>query len=555
MIKITKNLFVFLLFLGTYCSFAVELNVDVVPKNPSRGEPYTIYFRISSEDESDFNLKFDSENIEIQNKINQGVTTRSTYINGNFSRTREVTYAYEVVSEKEGPAKLDHIKVLSQSKEYSFDDFKLTIGKELQLDEKQFFAVAAVDKTDVYLGEGILVRYYVYAQNQISQPEIKKFSNLDGFLKRYINTREEVDRVSVNGQPYNRYLLYMAKVFPEKTGELTIDSMSFNIRYQSGRDNYGGFGFSFGLGSFKSKSLISKPVIVQVHPLPPGAPKNFTGLIGEHQFKLNLNKSKFLANEPIELTLQVKGPGMLENLSAPTLINHSDLEKFDASADLDIAQGLDATKTFKYTYLGRNNLEIPAHKIPLSYFDHASKSYKTVEVPFPGITVAGGRFAGQSGGSSATKDLGTNTSGEDRKDVNVATDQGIQWGSFLWDLRKLQSPLLKWLNFILGGVLLLLGILFIVKKFKSLKNNEEADLSKFKKGMFSYGDLYEFLDGIGDNNRSLRENIWSSPISEKSKKYFDQVVNMLDKKYYATNKVSSEYKYYSKAYKEVLKLK
>ena len=79
-------------------------------------------------------------------------------------------------------------------------------------------------------------------------------------------------------------------------------------------------GFGFGNQRFKNKDLSSPMVEIEVLPLPTeGVPSSFTGLVGEHEFNLSVPKTKYLVNEPIEIKLEVKGKGALENLDAPAI--------------------------------------------------------------------------------------------------------------------------------------------------------------------------------------------------------------------------------------------
>ena len=113
-----------------------------------------------------------------------------------------------------------------------------------------------------------------------------------------------------------------------------IDPISLNITYSDRSSRYQNrFGFGLQLGRTKKRSIRSKQIKLDIQPLPvEGMPKNFTGLVGKHNFQLKTNKTKYLANEPIEFQLVVAGEGALEVFDAPALLNHPLVEEFETNS-------------------------------------------------------------------------------------------------------------------------------------------------------------------------------------------------------------------------------
>jgi hypothetical protein len=186
---VTKIIFLLSLFFTHFC-FAVDLNVDVIPENPRQNEPYTVYFRVTLESEDKVDIKFDSENLEVISKENQGVSSQTTYINGNYSQSKELTYAYEVKSNLQGSAKIKNIKIVTEKGSSAFSDIEIPINKEMKVEDRDLFALAVPSKNSVFVGESFIVRYYVYTNKSIAQIEINKFPELQGFVKRYVNEGE-----------------------------------------------------------------------------------------------------------------------------------------------------------------------------------------------------------------------------------------------------------------------------------------------------------------------------------------------------------------------------
>jgi hypothetical protein len=67
------------------------------------------------------------------------------------------------------------------------------------------------------------------------------------------------------------------------------------------------------------REIRSNEIIVQVQPLPPGAPAGFEGGVGEFEISAELDRSAIAAGEIINLTLTVSGIGNIEQMSMPTM--------------------------------------------------------------------------------------------------------------------------------------------------------------------------------------------------------------------------------------------
>ena len=141
----------------------------------------------------------------------------------------------------------------------------------------------------------------------VNGKDIKKFPKLKGFVKRFIQYQPQPERVSMNNEIYERTALYSLILFPEDIGIVNIDPITVRLQYisvDSSNDPFGGMGFGLSPRSIKVKTVSSPKVEVEVLALPTqNVPPSFTGLVGKHDFKLSINKTKFLVNEAIEAKL------------------------------------------------------------------------------------------------------------------------------------------------------------------------------------------------------------------------------------------------------------
>lgn len=529
----------------TSIALANEVKVEINPTKPVAGEVFQAYFRIFTDADEEPAINFSPSNVEVVSKSNQGVSTRTIYANGKLTVTREMTMVYDLVSAKPGPASLRDITVQLGSKTIRHPTVSMSVLKEAQV-LGDVFVMADVPKKTVFLGEGIVARYYLYRKVDVNSIDIKKYPKLNGFLKRFLQEPERPERVSVDGQLYVRTQIYAAKLFAEKTGELKIDPLSLTASYSSSsiNDPFGAFGMN---RDFKTRSMSSETIKIEVRPLPEPIPPHFTGLVGPHEFQVQFGQSKLIVNEPLEVKLTISGVGALENLEAPDLIKHPGLEEFESNGDLKIADSDNATKTFDYTFLAKENLKLPAKEIQLSYFDPNTQRYVPTQINIPEIVVAGGQAGGAPKKEDAPKEETKPTSApkiaETMKDLAAPiTVDEWQWKSWL--------PVL---NLSFAGLALLISVFWIVREKKLTSFSFQKDVpSVFKKGDFSLREFVLWMDPlIKTTGKSPLMIIKDSPLPEESKRYFIDLLAANDYKDYASKKSQMEYKYQSGHFKEL----
>ena len=524
---------------------ADEVRVELNPTKPVAGEVFQAYFRVFTSEADDPLVNFSPGGVEVVGKSNQGISTRTIYANGKLTVTREITLVYDLVASRPGTSFLRDITVQIGGKTLRHQAISITILKEAeQLDD--VFVMADVPKKSVFLGEGIIARYYLYSKVPVSNLDVKKYPKLNNFLKRFLQEPERTERVSVEGQLYMRTQIYAAKLFPEKIGEQKIDSLHLTATYPTSKSNdpFGAFGLN---RDFKTKTMSSETIKIEVKPLPLPVPSHFTGLVGQHDIQIQVGNSKLIVNEPLEIKLTVSGVGALENLEAPELIKNPSLEEFESNGDLKIADADHATKVFDYTFLAKENLNLPGKDITLSYFDQGLEKYIPIQLRIPDITVAGGKAkAEEVTPTSSEKDK---TAGPKPKDLLPAIREmappisleGFEWKKWL--------PIL---NLSLGffAVLLSIGWAFKTERF-NFKQKTKIPPS-FKKGEFKLNQFVQWLGPIiKETGKSPLVIIRESSLSDEAKAYFIDLLSANDYKEYSSKKVQVDFKYRSAPFKEL----
>ncbi len=510
-----------------------QLTVRVNPTNPVKEESFNVIFEIVTDSDDEPMVSFDPVGVEVLGRSKE-VSLSTSIINGKFSSTRKIRMIYEMVSESSRTARIRDIKVELGPKTLTHKPVRINILSRKKT-PRNIFLQAEISKENIYLSEGVDVRYYLYSRVPIVQTEFKSFPKLNGFIKRFHKVTDKEEAVQYEGAVYRKSLKYSARVYPEKTGKLIIDPLRLNIQYAGSSGNpFGSFGMAF--NRFRSKGVSSKKVEVQVLPLPSeNVPSNFTGLVGEHEFRLISNKQKYVVNEAIEAKLEVIGPGALEKMEAPPIYKNVALEQFDTKSEFFEVGLSSGRKVFDYTYLARADVEIPAKEMRLAYFDPSDSTYKEKTVLVPELQIGGGAVTASTARPAPQEEGQTQTT---KINDNLTLKTGSVAPLFQKSYRgiPLSWPRIALISLLVVALLQVLEILLRqFRKTKLDKNLDEEILEQKKKGL-SYNGLLKIIyhlrkDGVEASARNL---INSSAMSQKDKDYFLEMLDILGQKDFAT---------------------
>lgn len=536
-------------FLLNALTHASEVKVEIHPPRPVVGEVFQVFFKIQfTDEEGEPVINFSPYGIEVVDKANQGFSTRTIYANGKLTVTREATVVYDMVANKAGPVHLRDINVQFAGKTLKHSMLSFNVLKEAEV-LADIFVMADITKKDVYVGEGIVARYYLYAKVSVNNIDIKKYPKLNNFLKRFLQERESSEYVSVDGQRYMRTLIYAAKLFPEKPGELRIDPLQLTATYSPvmSNDPFSRFGLS---RNVKNKTISSESVKIDVKPLPTPAPENFIGLVGKHDFQIQFGQSRLIVNEPLEIKLTIAGGGALENLEAPEILKDAGLEEFESNGDLKISNADLATKIFDYTFLAKQNVRIPTRSLVLSYFDPNSEKYVPVTLNVPEIVVAGGSA------NSETKPEVQEVKSDDKKTQNTSqiSQKSKDLADPIFKTKNSWLSLSRFLNSILAVIALVMIIGFSIKAnvFKKISFRSVAIPKEFKRGQFNLGDLtHWFSPIIQATGKSPLAIVKEADLSQECKSYFINLLNSIEDRDYSSRKTQLQFTYRASYFKEM----
>jgi hypothetical protein len=354
-------------------------------------------------------------------------SSNTQIINGKM--TRETTYSYVYFLQAGNPGKyvLAPATFKLNGKAYSSDSMRIEVLSNSS--QKQSVATGAnatsnesvpdagggdifvnllLNRKEVFLGEYFVATVKVFTKVNLSGINEIKFPSFNGFLKSDLVTPPltSLQQENINGSIYGTGVIQQFLLFPQVTGDVTIDPVQISVLIQqkSGQSDPF-FGDFFTQYQNVPKAVASQIVKVKVKPLPGVQPADFSGIVGKLDLKAVLNKDSVNVNDAVNFKITISGSGNLKIAAPPSLKLSPDIEVYDPKISDDIKNGLNGTsgqKVFEYLLIPRHYGDFTIPAITYSYFNISAGKYErltTNEFKFharkgseqtSGITVYGG---------------------------------------------------------------------------------------------------------------------------------------------------------------------
>ena len=261
----------------------------------------------------------------------------------------------------------------------------------------QLYIKATTNKRKIYQGQQILVTYKLFTRVDLASTEFSKNPSLNGFWTEDLKVNSKFKREIIDGISYNVATVKKALLTAQKSGELQIDPIEIRtqVRVQNRnmkRDPFDPFSM-FNQYSTIEKVVSSKPITINVEPLPTPKPTHFYGGVGIFKMDVEVDNKSIKANEAINLKITISGNGNLALLKPFDIAFPPDFEVYDPKITDKTFSAKTHTagkKIFEYLLIPRfkGDYEIPA--ISYAYFDYTTKEYKSIRSAKIPITVLKG---------------------------------------------------------------------------------------------------------------------------------------------------------------------
>lgn len=177
-----------------------------------------------------------------------------------------------------------------------------TLSASAQAPPQEFFVEASVSNAAPFVGQQTIYRFRLYSTTTRAMNANYIPPDFEGLWRTDMGEATNFIE-QVNGQVYSVAQLEVA-LFPTYAGQITIEPAGLVIPATVFEDEV---------------TLLAKPVMLNVQPLPEGAPPGFSGAVGQFNMQATLDRQTAAQGEPIRLRLTVSGTGNIEQLPAPEL--------------------------------------------------------------------------------------------------------------------------------------------------------------------------------------------------------------------------------------------
>lgn len=329
------------------------------------------------------------ENFKVVGGPSQSIS--NSWING--ERTYSKTYTYFLAPKKRGLTNIGQASIEVKGVIYKTSPIEINVTAAVDVpkdpNDPEYLAsesidlVAEISKTDPYLNEAISVVYKLYIAENTG---IRTWNEIDkprynDFWSQNIDVKElKVQEGLYKGENYRFVVLKKTVLFPQKTGELSLEPLTLDISVEVPSNRRDIFGR-------RATTTVNRTVTagnrnIKVKPLPKqGRPENFSGAVGEFDFKVESSKKTLTASEAFNLKLEVSGKGNLMLFELPEPILPSSLEIYDPEHSEDIKTSLNGTKgriLDNYTVVTNESGQYPIPPISFSFFNPKTKRYETI---------------------------------------------------------------------------------------------------------------------------------------------------------------------------------
>ncbi|WP_282782569.1 BatD family protein [Phaeodactylibacter xiamenensis] len=293
------------------------------------------------------------ENFLVVSGPSQAVST--SMINGQVSRTQ--AYSYTLKPRRTGTftigsASIKVNRTTLQTKPLTIEVVKGRKGEPGAAE--QVFIRAEPSTETAYVGQQILLDYKLYTTLDVESFNILEESGYQGFFAQDVRRfNGRVMREVINGVQYTTKVLKRIALFPQQTGQLSIEPMNVQLGVvKEGAKRSRSFFFT---PEVRPYPAATETVNIEVLPLPAGAPESFTGAVGDYQIRPDLSSKTATTDDALTLILTVRGSGDIKRVEAPALDLPEGFEVYEPKAveetNLELNASIEGKKVFEYLLL------------------------------------------------------------------------------------------------------------------------------------------------------------------------------------------------------------
>ncbi len=381
----SKILFIVCIFFS--CLLSAQVNFRATLSKNSLGINERVRIDFIMDKDGDNFIPPEFENFRVVAGPSQSI--KNSWVNGKRSYSK--TYTYFLSPIEKGNFKIGQASVEVDGEIYKtlILNVEVTSAVEIPVNpndpsyiaDNNIHLVAEISKTNPYLNEPISIVYKLYWKPDlgITNPRELDAPRYVNFWSKNIDNTPIAENGTYKGEAYRYAVMRKTVLYPQKTGELSIEPLVYDIAVQvpsNRRDIFGQV-----LSNTVNKTVSAGKVKINVRPLPnQGRPDNFSGAVGNFDLLVNTTKKELLISEAFQLNIEIKGKGNFNLFNFPSINLPATLEVYEPERIEKLKtnfQGINGSLKDQYTVVPSSPGKYAIPKISFTYFDPKDNSYKT----------------------------------------------------------------------------------------------------------------------------------------------------------------------------------
>ena len=437
-------------------------------------------------------------------------SSSTSFVNGHRTSTFEQTYTYTLMAQKAGTFTIAPATVKVDGENVQSNGVRITVLPEDEqpaqssqstqntqsaqsaqsaqssqgsnVSSENIFVRTIASKTRVHEQEALLVIYKLYFANvDVAQlTNNTKLPEFTGFLKQDLEQGEiQTQLEHYNGRNYQTAVLYRTILYPQHSGDITIDPAKFEavLRVQTQQRVRSIFDDFFGSYTNVTKMLTAPGVTIHVAALPSGKPAGFSGGVGKFTMTPSISQTELQTNDAVTIKIDISGAGNMKLIKTPAIDWPEGFEPYDPKVTNNFnttTNGVSGTKSIEYLAIPRSAGDYTIPAVNFSYFDIEEKAYRTLSTPEYTIHVKRGAGSAESTANEGAvvsythkediKQLGT-----DIRYIDTKAPKSVKPSVF-----SIQSSAI-WLFYAVPSLIALIVLVVLRKQIK-----ENADITRVK---------------------------------------------------------------------------
>ena len=311
------------------------------------------------------NIKFpEIKNIEGFPVQGTAITQNITVLNGNMQKSISKSYIFFPTKSVTIPS----FSIQVDNNTFKTKAIKIKVIKPKESKNSNFKIKLSVNKSSVYIGEPVIFKIQFFQKKDTSPQSIEiQKPNFNDFIAKQISKKEYLK----NGFNITEYSFLL---IPQKAGNHKLGPILAKVGYLSKETPFNDPFFKLVTTSLKYTNIFSNEVNINVSAIPQNS------VYGEFKAKFSADKTEAKANEPVKVTLKIKGCGDFYDLPDFKL-NIPDATIYENTPNIKTFiknNKLCGTYTKEFTIISNQNISIPS--IEFKSFNGKLNTIKTNKI-------------------------------------------------------------------------------------------------------------------------------------------------------------------------------